>query len=57
MIFTRTKASNRNFEEDIEINTIKELIDYINKLDCEEIVIWSRIEEKPMIIEYDDYLE
>ncbi len=57
MIFTRTKASNRNFEEDIEIGTIEELIDYVNKLDCEDIVIWSRIGEKPVITEYDDCLE
>lgn len=57
MIFTRTKASNRELEEDIEINTIEELIDYVNKLDCEDIILWSRIGEKPIITEYDDYLE
>lgn len=57
MIFTRTKASDWNFEEDIEINIIEELIGYINKLDCEEIVVWSRTGEKPTITEYAYYLE
>lgn len=57
MIFIRTKASNRNFKEDIEINSIEELINYINKLDCNEVVIWSIIGEKPIIKDYDDFLE
>ena len=57
MIFIRHKASDWNFEEDMEIDTIEELIDYINQLECQEIVIWSRVGERPEIKEYDHYIE
>ena len=59
MRFSLRKASNILFEDEIEINTLEELIQYIDNIN-EDIVIGKDIVEeknKYRIIIYDYYLE
>ncbi len=51
MIFTVIKTSNGKYRDEVEINTLEELIDWINKQEHECIVDDSFIEI------YDDYRE
>lgn len=53
--FTITKASNLNYNEDIEVNTIEELLDLIKKYNC-PIIIEDNF-GKNLITIYDYWLD